>query len=271
MVDFARYVGGSVRVLEQSGTTVPPLRLRIISDVPVGAGLSSSAALEVATLRALDALLGLNLDKATVAFLAHRAEVEFAGVACGIMDQMACSLGEPHRMLFLDTETLDRDLLQLPPRTELLVMHCGVSRTLADSAYNQRRAECVEAARRLGAASLREIDNAESSESLLSPLRERARHVISENARVLASLHAGAAEFGALMNQSHQSLRDDYEVSIPEVDRLVAALQRHPDVFGARLTGAGFGGCCVALVQQGTAAAVGAHTWASGLCRRPTP
>jgi galactokinase len=257
LTDFARYVGGCVRVLEQRGVRIPPLRLRIASDVPVGAGLSSSAALEVATLRALDNLLGLGLGPEEVAHLAHRAEVEFAGVSCGVMDQMACSLGRTDRMLFLDTMTLERELLPLPADSELLIMHSGVPRSLAGSDYNRRRAECEAAAAMLGVPSLRMIDDPAAVNRLPSPLRERVRHVITENRRVLAARNADAAAFGSLMTQSHASLRDDYAVSLPAIDALVAALLREPGVFGARLTGAGFGGCCVGLVRQGTAAATG--------------
>ena len=126
LTDFARYVGGCVRVLEERGARIPPLQLRIVSDVPVGAGLSSSAALEVATIRALDALLGLKLKAEEVAVLAHKAEVKYAGVACGIMDQMVCSLAESDLMLFLDTMTRERRLIPLPEETELLVVNSGI-------------------------------------------------------------------------------------------------------------------------------------------------
>jgi galactokinase len=267
--DFARYVGGCVRVLEQRGIVVPPLRLRIASDVPVEAGLSSSAALEVATLRALDALLGLGFGAEEVAHLAHRAEVEFAGVACGIMDQMACGLGQPNRMLFLDTMTLERRLLPLPDGAELLVMHSGVPRALADSAYNSRRAECDAAAALLGVNSLRMVEDVSAVDGLPSPFRERVRHVITENRRVVMALNADAAAFGALMTQSHASLRDDYAVSVPAMDALVEALQREPGVFGARLTGAGFGGCCVALVAAGKAAETGRRVASRAFDRKP--
>jgi len=258
LADFARYVGGAIRVLESEGVVVPSLRIRIDSEVPVGAGLSSSAALEVATLRMLRELLGLAIDDERLAMLAHRAETEFAGVACGIMDQFACSLGKPDRMLFLDTKTLERRLLPLPSGAELLVVHSGIPRALAESAYNLRRAECAEAARLLGVRSLREVGAPSEVERLPSPLRERARHVVSENARVLAALTADATSFGALMNRSHASLRDDYQVSLPALDALVERLQAMPETYGARLTGAGFGGCCVALVRSGSARALGA-------------
>jgi galactokinase len=257
LTDFARYVGGCVRVLKGRGASIPALQLRIASDVPVGAGLSSSAALEVATIRAIDALLGLDLAPDAIAALAHKAEVEHAGVGCGIMDQIACSTGEPGLMLFLDTMTMERRLAPLPKGAELLVVNSGISRALAGTQYNQRRAECEAAAAMLGVASLRLVGDPSAVEWLTSPHRERARHVVSENARVLAAIDADATEFGALMTASHASLRDDYAVSVPAVDELVAALQNRSDVFGARLTGAGFGGCCVALVAAGHAAAIG--------------
>jgi galactokinase len=257
LVDFTRYVGGCVRVLEYRGAKIPPLQLRISSDVPVGSGLSSSAALEVATMRVLKVLLGLDLGPEEIAVLAHRAEVDHAGVACGIMDQMACSLGQADLMLFLDTMTMQHRLLPLPNDAEILVIDSGIPRALTGTQYNQRRAECEAAAAMLGVASLRLIDDAAALERLPSPLRERARHVVTENARVLAALDADAVKFGALMTASHASLRDDYAVSLPELDELVAALQNEKGVFGARLTGAGFGGCCVALVAAGEASAIG--------------
>jgi galactokinase len=257
LIDFARYVGGCVRVLKDRGASIPPLQLRIASDVPVGAGLSSSAALEVATIRAIGALLGLDLVPDEIAALAHKAEVEHAGVACGVMDQIACSFGEPGLMLFLDTMTKERRLVPLPRGTELLVVNSGIPRALAGTQYNQRRAECEAAAAMLGVPSLRQVGDPSAVERLPSPLRERARHVFSENARVLAAIDADATEFGELMRASHASLRDDYAVSLPGIDELVAALQRRPGVFGARLTGAGFGGCCVALVAAGQAIAIG--------------
>jgi galactokinase len=261
--DFARYIGGCVRVVAEAGHRVPPLRWRIASDVPVGSGLSSSAALEVAAIRAIDGLLGLQLDAQRIAFLAHEAETRHAGVACGIMDQMVCSIGALDRMLFLDTASLDRRLVPLPAGGEILVVDSGLPRSLASSHYNERRAECEEAAARLRVSSLREISDPAAVEELPSPLKQRARHVVTENARVLAAIEADAAQFGSLMNESHASLRDDYAVSLPGLDMLVAALQSEPGCFGARLTGAGFGGCCVALVAEGTARRMGERVCAS--------
>jgi galactokinase len=155
-------------------------------------------------------------------------------------------------MLFLDTRTLEHRLLPLPADTELIVIDSGVARTLASSKYNERRAECEEAARLLGVTALRDVTDLTAVDRLPSPYRERARHVVSENARVRAAAQGiDAAHFGALMNASHASLRDDYHVSIRALDELSALLRQHPQVYGARLTGAGFGGAVVALCQQG--------------------
>jgi len=223
----------------------------------MGVGLSSSAALEVATLRALRELTHASLDDVRIAQLAQQAEIEFAGVRCGIMDQMASSLAGTTRALLLDTRSLEQRLVSLPAHAAVLVLDSGIARTLAGSGYNERRAECEEAARLLGVRALRDVGNPAVVETLREPLRRRARHVVSENARVLqAAAGPHAAEFGRLMNASHASLRDDYEVSVPGLDRLVALLQAHPRVFGARLTGAGFGGACVALCEAASLNAV---------------
>jgi len=250
---FARYVYGCVAELGARGIVVPPTRFRIRSQVPMGVGLSSSAALEVATLRALRALLRFTLDDVELAQLAQQAEVRHAGVRCGIMDQMAASLAVPGRALFLDTRTLERRLVALPEGAEICVLDSGQPRALADSGYNARRSECEEAARLLGVGSLRDV--AGEPAPLPPPLDRRVRHVLSENARVLrAASGVAASAFGELMNASHRSLRDDYEVSTPELDRLVDCLCRDEAVFGARLTGAGFGGACVALCRAGQGA-----------------
>jgi galactokinase len=252
---FATYVYGCLAEASAAGARVPPLEIHVSSDVPIGIGLSSSAALEVAVLRALRELLGLAFDDIRIAQLARAAEVKYAGVDCGIMDQMAASLADTSLALFLDTRTLETRLLPLPADTAVLVLDSGVARSLAGSAYNDRRAECTAAARLLGIGALRDVADTAATDALPEPLRRRARHVVTENARVLRTL-AGldAAAFGALMNASHASLRDDFEVSIPALDTLVALLQAHPRVYGARLTGAGFGGACVALCDpQGLA------------------
>lgn len=249
---FASYLFGCIRVLEDQGIAIPPLNIAITSKVPMGAGLSSSAALEVALLRGLRSLLHLDLDDVRIAQVGQQAERQYAGVQCGIMDQMASSLADAAHLLFLDTRTLDRRLLPFPPASEIVVIDSGIPRTLASSGYNQRRAECEAAAAQLGVPALRDVTDLGAIASLPAPLKQRARHVITENARVLeAGQGISAQRFGALMNTSHASLRDDYEVSIAGLDQLVSMLQSRPDVFGARLTGAGFGGACVALVAAG--------------------
>ena len=250
---FATYVYGCMVEARKEGFEVPPLDIHVSSEVPMGVGLSSSAALEVATLRALRTLLDLPIDDVQIAQLAQRAEVMHAGVRCGIMDQMASSLADTTRALFLDARTLQVELMMLWPGTAVLVLDSGIARSLATSEFNQRRAECEEAARLLGVAALRDVDaqcDAEKIDALPEPLRRRARHVVRENTRVLRAVRcADAAEFGELMNASHASLRDDFEVSVPQLDLLVSLLQAHPHVYGARLTGAGFGGACVALCR----------------------
>ena len=250
---FATYVFGCLFEARAEGFDVPPLDIHVSSNVPMGVGLSSSAALEVATLRAVRTLLNLlPLDDVRLAQLAQRAEMQHAGVRCGIMDQMAASLADTEQALFLDTRTLQRRLVSLPPESAVLVLDSGIKRSLAGSSFNQRRAECEEAARRLGVRALRDIgvDELSKVDALDEPWRARARHVITENARVLQAVESeDAVEFGALMKASHASLRDDFDVSVPALDRLVALLQRHSDVYGARLTGAGFGGACVALCR----------------------
>jgi galactokinase len=255
---FARYVYGCLRELRDHSFEPPPLNIHISSLIPIGVGLSSSAALEVASLRALRQLFRLTLDDVSIAQLGQRAEIRYAGVNCGIMDQMASSLADTRSMLFLDTRTLQRRVLPVPARAGILVINSGVARSLASSKYNERRAECEQAARLLGVKALRDVSDAAALEELPQPLRRRARHVLSENDRVLRAVElTDVASFGELMNASHSSLRDDYEVSIRQLDRLVELLQDQSAVHGARLTGAGFGGACVALCVEGESRAIG--------------
>ena len=255
---FATYLYGCLFEARAEGCDVPTLDIHLSSNVPIGVGLSSSAALEVATLRALRTLMSLRLDDVRLAQLAQRAEVVHAGVRCGIMDQMAASLAGTKQALFLDTRTLQRRLVPLPPDAAVLVLDSGIKRSLASSAFNQRRNECEAAASQLGVRALRDIGVGELKklDMLDEPMRSRARHVVTENARVLRAVECGdPVEFGALMNTSHASLRDDFDVSVPALDRLVALLQAQPQVYGARLTGAGFGGACVALCRASAVAA----------------
>ncbi|WP_295815696.1 galactokinase [uncultured Deinococcus sp.] len=247
--EFAPYITGCLTL---SGVT-EGLDVFIQGNVPSG-GLSSSAALEVATLRALRDLYALELDDVALALRGVKVEHEFVGVKCGVMDQMASSLADTTTMLLIDTRSLERRAVPFPAGAEVLVIDSGVPRRLAESGYNERRAQVEEASRLLDVQELRDVTDASALASLPALLQKRARHVVSENARVLAGLGADAAAFGQLMNASHASLRDDYEVSHPQVDALVALLQAHPDIFGARMTGAGFGGAVVALARAGRAA-----------------
>lgn len=253
--DWSDYPLGCLRELAAAGHPVPSLRLAIDSDVPIGAGISSSAALEVATLRAVRALLDLDLDDVTVAQLGQRAENRYVGMQCGIMDQMVASLGTFGKALFLDTRDLTTELVPLPANERVAVVHCGVPHRLTAGDYNTRRSECEAAAAALGVDSLRAltVDDLPRIATLPAPLDRRARHVVTENQRVLDGLAAlkngDIARFGALMDDSHASQRDDYEVSIPEIDVLVESAKRHGAV-GARLTGGGFGGSIVALVEN---------------------
>lgn len=259
---FASYVYGCLMLVREQVSELPGLDIVVQSNVPIGVGLSSSAALEVACLRCLRSLLGLALDDVTLAKLAQRVEVEFAHVRCGIMDQMASSLASTHRALLIDTRTLARRDVPLPPGCAVLVLDSGVPRTLAGSGYNERRAQCEAAAALLGLTSLRDVRDAGRLSELPPLLHQRARHVLTENARVLAAATEGitATAFGRLMNESHESLRDDYQVSTPELDALVQILQSYKDVYGARLTGAGFGGACVALCRSEYVAVVAENT-----------
>jgi galactokinase len=246
------YAIGCLVMLRQRGVAIPALSLLIESTVPMGAGVSSSAALEVATLKAVRALLGIEIDDVALALLAQQAESEFVGVPCGIMDQMIAALGRPGEALLIDTRNLTRRPVPLPQNHVFAVLHSGIAHRLTESGYSERRRDCLDAARQLGEASLREVSpDDERIRRLPEPLPRRVRHVLSENARVLAmarALQAGDIERGGrLMLESHASQRDDFEVSIPEIDALVAAAMRHGAI-GARLTGGGFGGSIVALL-----------------------
>lgn len=252
--DWLDYVNGCATELLRAGHQIAGAELYITSNVPLGMGVSSSASLEVAVLRCLRMLYALKVSDEELAKIAQRAEWNFAGVKCGIMDQMAIAIGKPHHALFLDTRDLKHEHVPIPDNLTAVVVDSGIERKLAESGYNTRRAECEEACRRLGIKSLRELGFNDLSrvEALPSPYRERARHVVTENERVrlgVVALRAGRGdEFGKLMNDSHVSLRDDYQVSVPGLDELVARAQKF-GALGARLTGAGFGGAMVALVE----------------------
>jgi galactokinase len=239
------------------------MQLVIAGDVPQGAGLSSSASLEVAVGLAVAALAGARIDMTRLAQIAQRAENEFAGCACGIMDQLVSARAEEGAALLIDCRSLDCRPVALPDGAAVLIVHSGVERGLVDSAYNERRLQCEAAARHFAVPALRdaEPEHVETAEALDALARQRARHVVSENARTLAAADALAAgdmaELGRLMAESHASMRDDFEITVPAIDELVALLQREIGAQGgARMTGGGFGGCVVALLPEERVATV---------------
>jgi galactokinase len=251
------YVQGVTAALRADGFSIRGFDARFRSTIPVGAGLSSSAALAVALLRALRLAFSLRLDDVAIARLAQAAETDFVGAPVGIMDPMASSLGRDDEALFLDTRSLHFERVALPRTLELLVLDSGVKHQHAGGGYRARRAEVEQAAQRLGVALLRDVGPERLGDvaELPPPLDRRARHVITENQRVLDAVRAlraaDEAALGALFAASHASMRDDFEVSVPEVDRIVASAAADPDVVAARLTGGGFGGAVVVLARAG--------------------
>ncbi|MEP7132337.1 MAG: galactokinase [Acidobacteriota bacterium] len=247
------YMQGVTAELARQGLEVPGFDFWLRSTVPVGSGLSSSAALEVSVLRALRQLAGLRLDDVAIALAGQRAENDLVGAPVGVMDQMAASLAEVGVALFLDTRTLRTERIPIPGSAGVLVIDSGVRHDHAAGDYRKRRAECEDAARRLGVRELRDFppDRRAELEALPEPLRRRARHVVTENARVIDAVAALKAEdlpgLGRLFDASHDSERDDFEVSVPAVDAIVHAARGEAGVFGARLTGGGFGGSVVVL------------------------
>ena len=263
------YVQGLTQALARRGYVVGGFDLELDSTVPVGSGLSSSAALEVAVLRGLRALFALDLDDVTIAKIGRAAENDFVGAPVGIMDQMASSLSQPGVALFIDTRSLEHQQVRLPAATELVVINSGVAHNHAAGDYRTRRAECDRAAALLGVAALRDVglDRLDEVNALPEPMNRRARHIVTENSRVLDAVAAmrasDATSLGRLFSASHASQRDDFECSVPEVDRLVSMAEAEPAVFGARLTGGGFGGSIVALVRAGEAAGVASRVAAA--------
>ncbi len=258
--EWIDYIQGLTAILRGMGHLVGGFDMRITSEIPPGAGLASSAALEVAALRALRSAFGLALDDVTLARVGQRAEREFVGAPVGIMDQTVASLGAPDLALFIDTRTLQTARVALPSGGSIIAIDSGVRHGHARGEYRTRRAECERAAAALGVAELRDVstDDLDRVARLPAPLDRRARHVVTENARVLETVRAmkagDLARVGALFAASHASMRDDYEVSVAEVDVLQQAASDDPDVFGARLTGGGFGGAVIALARAGSEA-----------------
>jgi galactokinase len=257
------YVEGVARILDESGVRISGANLAISSDVPIGSGLSSSAALEMSVAIALVGLAGARIDLVKLALIAQRAEHIYAGAKVGVMDQLASAFGQKRRALLIDCRSLERTLIELNiGERAVVVCDTGVKHDLASSKYNQRREECSRGVELLreklpDIVSLRDVSAAELDEYgelLPETIRRRCRHVVTENDRTLraadALRHGEIAFFGKMMRESHQSLRDDYEVSCKELDIMVELALQLEGVVGARMTGGGFGGCTVNLVDR---------------------
>jgi len=268
---WSDYPVGVAVILERTGHHLRGARLQIRGEVPIGSGLSSSAAIEVATACALVANSDLQVDSRELALLCQRAENEFVGARVGIMDQFISLFGQAQKTLLLDCRSLEFRLLPLPDNVRLIICNTMVKHELASSAYNERRAQCEAGVKHLAKSfpnvtALRDvtIEQLEAHrDELPDVVYRRCRHVITENARVVAAgdaLERGDLDqFGALMAESHNSLRDDYEVSCKELDLMVELAQNIEGVYGARMTGGGFGGCTVNLVAEVLADEFGAR------------
>ncbi len=263
---WTEYVKGMAWALQGADLALQGWEGVSAGDIPVGAGLSSSAALELAVARAFAAVSGFAWEPAQMARLAQLAENKWVGVNCGIMDQMISAAGKAGHALLIDCRTLDTTLAPLPPGTAVVIMDTATRRGLVDSAYNERRSQCETAARYFAVPALRDVSLetfAAHAAELDGLTRQRARHVISENQRTLDAMTAmrqhDANTLGQLINASHASLRDDFAVSSLELNQIVDCAQRQTIAcFGARMTGAGFGGCAVALVRDNSAQAFAA-------------
>ena len=258
---WSNYVRGVSRVLQLEGFVLQGMDAAIAGNVPIGSGLSSSAAIEMAVAVAFRALHSLEIAPEQLAQLCQRAENDFVGMKCGIMDQFIAALGQPGHALWIDCRSLEYEPVPLPAEASVVVCDTMKRRGLVDSDYNARRQECERAVDLLqgrlpGVQALRDVTSADLARygSLLPPVvRRRCMHVVSENERVLVAADAlregRVTQFGRLMDESHASLRDDYEVSCPELDLMVDLARQAPGCLGARMTGAGFGGCTVNWVR----------------------
>ncbi|MGZ4983297.1 MAG: galactokinase [Chthoniobacterales bacterium] len=253
---WANYSLGVVQQFLQRGHPIRGFDAEISGNLPAGVGLSSSAALEVATAGFLMKLFELKVTPLEVANLCQSAENEFVGVQCGLLDQVTSIFGRANQLVYLDCQSKEIRTIPIPPDLALIIADSGVKRSLDDGEYNKRREECAAAARALGVASLREI-TVQQLQGLDPLLHRRALHIVGENDRVWRAVEAlqrdDAATVGELMNASHESSRVNFENSTPELDQLVTIAQSLPGVLGARLTGAGFGGAIVALVRRESA------------------
>lgn len=255
------YIKGVAHFLEQEGFHLPGLNGVITGSIPISAGLSSSAALELAAVRVFFELAGAEWDPTAAAKFALEAERRWVGLNCGIMDQLISACGHSGHALLIDCRSLDTTPAPLPPGITVIVLDTGTRRSgsgLVDSAYGERRMQCEQAAAVLGVPALRDaaLQDLQSHSAEMDPVvLSRARHVITENERTLAAhramMHNKPETLGALMDAGHESLQRDFEVSTPALDAIAEIARAHPASFGARMTGAGFGGCAVAVVRSG--------------------
>ena len=254
---WAEYLKGVAWALQEDGFALSGWEGVLASDVPAGAGLSSSAALELATMQAFSVASGFPWEPKRMAKLAQRAENEWVGAMTGIMDQLISACGEAGSALLIDCRSLETTSVPVPAGTAIVVMDTATRHRHVDSGYNDRRRQCEEAAAFFGVPALRDVSEAQfqaRGADLSEPARRRARHIITENNRTEAAAEAmqkGDAErLGQLMNESHVSMRDDFEISSAELDQMVSLAQAEAACYGARMTGGGFAGCAVALVQE---------------------
>ncbi len=256
---WGEYPKGVAWALQQAGYGLRGWEGVTECDVPLGGGLSSSASFELATARAFHEVSKFPWDKPTMAKLGQRAENQWVGVNCGIMDQMISASGKAGHALLIDCRSLETTSVSLPAGTVVVVLDTSTRHKLSSSAYNERRSQCEAAAKTLGVRALRDVSVAEFERragELDELICRRARHVVAENERTLtAARTTDPAELGRLMDASHKSLRDDYEVSSKELNAFVECARALPGCYGARMTGAGFGGCAVALVRTDAATA----------------
>ncbi len=269
--DWSDYVRGVAAVMGSRNLPIRGANLLVKGEVPIGAGLSSSAAIEVATALALLAVSGANLDGREIASVCQQAEHEYAGTKCGIMDQFISCFGQADHALLLDCRSLNSEPLRIDPEVRLVVCNTMVKHELAGGEYNRRRADCeagvrflqqfLPEIRALRDVSLRHLE--QYGGGMAKVTFRRCHHVVTENARTLEAAEAlkqsDLPRFGKLMAESHASLRDDYEVSCKELDLMVQLAGSYPGVFGARMTGGGFGGCTINLVEARTADEFRAH------------
>lgn len=276
---WANYMRGVIHYLKERGYTVGGADIAITGNVPLGSGLSSSAALEVVTGQAMKALYTLDVSQADLALIGQKSEHNFAGCMCGIMDQMISACGEEGHALLLDCRSLETKAVHIPENISIMIINSNVKHALVDGAYNTRREQCEEAARIMGKKALRDATLAELDVSDIekgSDVYKRAHHVISENARTEACADALIAgnlqKVGEYMYASHASMRDDFEITVPEIDYIVEVISEVLGTKGGvRMTGGGFGGCCVALmpsdmVKEAKAAIEAKYEAKTGIC-----